>query len=135
MVTRGEAQEVDEETFFHLGESGGTRVSSAYQLAAEVIEQRYDPSRWNIYPFHFSDGDNWSEADNRKCLELVAKLLEVSNLFGYGEIKEAGYTSSLMSAFQEVTDPRFVIVSITERRDVLPALQKWLGRGGGVLNG
>ena len=39
-----EAKEVDEDAFFHLGESGGTRVSSAYQLALETIEQRYDPT-------------------------------------------------------------------------------------------
>lgn len=58
MVTHSEAQEVDEETFFHLGESGGTKVSSAYQLCSQIIQERYDPSRWNIYPFHFSDGEN-----------------------------------------------------------------------------
>lgn len=92
-----EAREVAEEEFFTLGESGGTRVSSAYQLAWEVVQERYDPARWNIYPFHFSDGDNWSEADNQRCVELVHNLLSVSNLFGYGEIREGSYTSSLMS--------------------------------------
>lgn len=125
-----EAQEVDEETFFHLGESGGTRVSSAYSLCWEIVNERYDPERWNIYPFHFSDGDNWSDADNKVCIELVNKLLSVSNLFGYGEIREGGYTSSLMSAFTQIKDPRFVIVTISEKRDVYPALQKWFSRGG-----
>jgi len=125
-----EAQEVDEEAFFKMGESGGTRVSSAYKLALEIIQERYDPERWNIYPFHFSDGDNWSDNDNRLCVELVGKLLEVCNLFGYGEIREGGYTSSLMSAFSAIKDPRFVIVTITEKRDVYPALQKWFSRGG-----
>ena len=56
-----EAQEVDEDSFFRMGESGGTRVSSAYQLGWDIIHERYDPERWNIYPFHFSDGDNWSD--------------------------------------------------------------------------
>jgi len=125
-----EAQEVDEDTFFHLGESGGTRVSSAYSLCWKIVNERYDPERWNIYPFHFSDGDNWSEADNKLCIELVNKLLTVSNLFGYGEIREGGYTSSLMSAFTQIKDPRFVIVTISEKRDVYPALQKWFSRGG-----
>jgi len=55
-----EAQEVDEETFFHLGESGGTKVSSAYKLAHDIVEERYDPQRWNIYPFHFSDGESYT---------------------------------------------------------------------------
>jgi len=125
-----EAQEVDEETFFHLGESGGTKVSSAYKLCADIIAERYDPARWNIYPFHFSDGDNWSDNDNKLCLELVQQLLTVSNLFGYGEIRDGGYTSSLMSAFTSVKDPKFVIVTIAEKRDVYPALQKWFSRGG-----
>lgn len=124
-----QAQEVDEETFFHLGESGGTRVSSAYQLAYDIIERRYHPDSWNIYPFHFSDGDNWSESDNRLCVELVRKMLKFSNLFGYGEIREGGYTSSLMSAFTPIKDPHFVRVVITGKKDVYPALQKWFTKG------
>lgn len=51
-----QAREVDENTFFHLGESGGTKVSSAYHLAIEIIEERFNPVHWNIYPFHFSEG-------------------------------------------------------------------------------
>jgi sporulation protein YhbH len=128
-----EAQEVDEEAFFKMGESGGTRVSSAYQLCKNIIHERYDPERWNIYPFHFSDGDNWSDSDNKLCVELVRSLLEVSNLFGYGEIRDGGYTSSLMSAFSGINDPRFVIVTITEKRDVYPALQKWFHRGDAAI--
>lgn len=128
-----EAQEVDEEAFFHMGESGGTRVSSAYQLCWEIVNQRYHPDLWNIYPFHFSDGDNWSENDNKLCVDLVHQLLNVSNLFGYGEIRDGGYTSTLMSAFTGIRDPRFVIVTIAEKRDVYPALQKWFNRGGVAL--
>lgn len=128
-----EAQEVDEETFFHMGESGGTKVSSAYSLCWDIINERYDPARWNIYPFHFSDGDNWSDSDNKVCVDLVHKILAVSNLFGYGEIRDGGYTSSLMSAFSAINDPKFCIVTIVEKRDVYPALQKWFSRGGGQL--
>lgn len=128
-----EAQEVDEETFFHQGESGGTRVSSAYRLAKQIIDERYDPQRWNIYPFHFSDGDNWSDSDNKQCVDLVHQMLGGVNLFGYGEIREGGYTSSLMSAFTGIQDPRFVIVTITEKKDVYPALRKWFNRGGAAL--
>lgn len=120
-----EAKEVDEEAFFRLGESGGTRVSSAYELAARIIEERYDPEHWNIYPFHFSDGDNWGAADNRKCVALVEALLEVCNVFGYGEITEGGYTSPLMSAFAAIRNPRFIPVTITRKQDVYPALRKF----------
>src|SRR5581483_12003413 len=54
-----EAKEVSEEQFFTQGESGGTVVSSAYKLALDIIKERYNPRDWNIYPFHFSDGDNY----------------------------------------------------------------------------
>jgi uncharacterized sporulation protein YeaH/YhbH (DUF444 family) len=57
------AREVDRETFFHTRESGGTMISSAYKLCAQLIDDHYPPEEWNIYPFHFSDGDNWSMDD------------------------------------------------------------------------
>ncbi len=68
------AKEVDEETFYHTRESGGTRISSAYKVAADLIERVFPPSEWNIYCFQFSDGDNWGE-DNEKSLELLKTAL------------------------------------------------------------
>jgi sporulation protein YhbH len=127
-----EAKEVDEETFFSLGESGGTRVSSAYQLCLEIIDQRYPADRWNIYPFHFSDGDNWGDEDNARCVKLVRQLIERCNLFGYGEIKEEAYsrwaTSSLMSALSEIHDPSFVSITIKSKDEVYAALKKFFAR-------
>lgn len=125
-----EAKEVVEEAFFNLGESGGTKVSSAYQLALDIVRERFDPGRWNIYPFHFSDGDNWGEADNKRCLELVEEFLKFCNQFGYGEIREKPMLvlSTLMSAFSTIRDPRFAGVTISQRQDVYPALQKFFGK-------
>lgn len=122
-----EAKEVDEQTFFALGESGGTKVSSAYRLALEVIRDRFNPDDWNIYPFHFSDGDNWGETDNRLCLELVHQMLGICNAFGYGEIRQGGYgsLSTLMSAFQNIEDPKFIGVTIEDKAGVYPALRRF----------
>jgi sporulation protein YhbH len=127
-----EAKEVDEAAFFSLGEGGGTRVSSAYKLCDEIIEQRYPADRWNIYPFHFSDGDNWSDEDNATCVKLVKSLVERCNLFGYGEIKEQSYgrwsTSTLMSALSEIKAPEFVAVTIKGKEDVYAALKKFFAK-------
>jgi uncharacterized protein len=122
-----EAKEVDEQAFFELGESGGTRVSSAYKLALELIDERFNPERWNIYPFHFSDGDNWGDADNQRCVQLVHRLIERSNVFGYGEIQEYSYGSAttLMSAFSAIKDDRFIPVIIRNKAEVYPALRKF----------
>jgi hypothetical protein len=124
-----EAKEVDEDSFFHLGESGGTRVSSAYQLALEIIEQRYNSQVWNVYAFHFSDGDNWGAVDNQRCLELVKNILVHANAFGYGEIQQRRQSSptTLMSAFEPMTDPRFVRVKIGAKEEVYPALRTFFG--------
>ena len=66
-----EAKVVTEEEFFSKGESGGTICSSAYLKALELIEEKYNPARYNIYPFHFSDGENMT-TDNEKCIRTCS---------------------------------------------------------------
>ena len=66
------AREVDEHTFYHTRESGGTRISSAYNLANKIIDEQHPRMDWNIYVFHFSDGDNWGE-DNRHCISPLLR--------------------------------------------------------------
>ena len=76
------AKEVDRDTFFKTRESGGTMISSAYKLCAKMIADEYPAELWNIYPFHFSDGDNWSVDDTHTCVELLKKeVLPYVNLF------------------------------------------------------
>lgn len=137
LVHHTQAREVTEEEFFHLGESGGTKVSSVYDLCWQVMKERYNPQLWNIYPFHFSDGDNWSDADNRKTVEVLERILPLVNVFGYGEIREGGYTSTLMSAFGRLHHPRFRMVTIANRQDVYPALKSFFPRTneGGEVHG
>jgi sporulation protein YhbH len=132
-----EAREVTEEQFFTQGESGGTVVSSAYQLALDIIQQRYRPDDWNIYPFHFSDGDNYY-SDNDEAVRLAGELINTCNLFGYGEIGEEGSASyrrasgALLSIFNDRLKDRerFVGVRIDDKEDVYPALKQFFGRRG-----
>lgn len=123
-----EAREVTEEEFFTRGESGGTKASSAYQLAAELTETRYKPDAWNIYPFHFSDGDNFI-SDNQECLRLAQQLAQRSNMLGYGEIRQSrrSYQSTLMGAFKDSDLPNFSMVTIAEKSDVYQALRTFFG--------
>jgi sporulation protein YhbH len=124
-----EAKEVTEEEFFHKGESGGTQVSSAYALALDIVRTRYPAQDWNIYPFHFSDGDNlpW---DNELCVKLVKEMLAECNLFGYGEIREGyrGSSSTLMSALGKIEDSKFVTVTVSDKKAVYPALQRFFAK-------
>lgn len=141
-----EAQLVDEDTFFYKGESGGTHCWTAYQLALDIIDAHYPPSKWNIYPFHFSDGEDW---DTRKTVEVAKKLMSRDiNMLGYGEIQiDGGYSSSeLMNSFEkglagsvekvkvddlqvlrgkDVQTP-FLGVVIESKKDIWPALKEFL---------
>lgn len=123
-----EAKEVSEEEFFTRGESGGTKASAAYRMALDVIGERYQPSDWNIYPFHFSDGDNWP-SDNELCLRLVSELVACSSQFGYGEIRQGRYSyqSTLMHSFERIDNPKFATVTISDKGDVYPALRRFFG--------
>ena len=83
-----QAQEVDEQNFFHARETGGTVVSSALVLMEDIIKQRYNPSEWNIYGAQASDGDNWHH-DSGRCRELLAdKILPLVRYFAYVQVAE-----------------------------------------------
>jgi sporulation protein YhbH len=107
-----EAKLVEEEEFFHKGESGGTICASAYELACDLIESDYPPSKWNIYAFHFSDGEDWDPA---KTMTAVKRLMDKNpNMVGYGEIRtEVAYGQQLMRNFEET----FSLERYTSYRD------------------
>jgi uncharacterized protein len=119
-----EAKVVTEEEFFTKGESGGTICSSAYRKALELIEEKYSPSRYNIYPFHFSDGDNLT-SDNARCVKLVNELMKVSNMFGYGEVNQYNRHSTLMSAYKNIKDEKFRYYILKQKSDVFHAMKSF----------
>ena len=127
-----EAKEVDEHAFFGLGESGGTRMSEAYKLAMKIIEKRYNPREWNIYPFLFSDGYNWGDSE---CVDIMKEMIGISNLIGYGEIandiwSQSEHFAPLGQAYAEAfeEDPRVVLVKINTKEDVWPALKRFFSK-------
>src|SRR3954468_14509118 len=56
-----QAWEFDESQFFQASSSGGTVTSTVARLALDVMSSRYDPSRYNVYFFYASDGENTAE--------------------------------------------------------------------------
>jgi sporulation protein YhbH len=125
------AQQVDEHTFYHTRESGGTKISSAYELADKLIEKRYPPDQWNIYAFHFSDGDNWGD-DNQRCLELLQeKLLPKLNLFGYGQVESRYGSGEFYEYIHELLGDRENVVAsrIPDREAILGSIKEFLGKG------
>ena len=128
-----EAKEVTEEEFFTRGESGGTICSSVYMKALDIIDSRYPPSSYNIYPFHFSDGDNLT-SDNERCVKLIGELMKRSNMFGYGEVNQYNRSSTLMSAYRHIKMDQFMYYVIKEKGEVYKALRSFFQKreGGSV---
>lgn len=117
-----EAKIVTEEAFFTKGESGGTICSSAYEKALELIKSHYNPQQYNIYPIHFSDGENLA-SDNARCVELIGQLMAVSSMFGYAEVNSYSRTSALMSVYSKISDDKFRSFIIKRKSDVYEALK------------
>jgi len=125
------AREVDEHTFYHTREGGGTKISAAYHLLNQIIDERYPPSDWNIYAFHFSDGDNWEE-DNDACTDLLEnQVLPKVNQFCYGQVTSywgsGQFLTDLYDYFED--NEKLVTSEINGRDEVLKAIKDFLGKG------
>jgi uncharacterized sporulation protein YeaH/YhbH (DUF444 family) len=126
------AREVDRDTFFHTRESGGTMISSAYKLCAKMIEAEFPPSEWNIYPFHFSDGDNWSSDDTVLCVDILKQaILPHANLFCYGQVDSPyGSGQFLKDLNDHCTDnPNLVVSEIKDKEGIMDSIKTFLGKG------
>jgi sporulation protein YhbH len=126
------AKEVDQDTFYRLREGGGTKISSAYKLCQRLIEERYPADEWNIYPFHFSDGDNWGGGDTRECIELLrAQLLPKVNQFCYGQVRSLYGSGRFAHDLEEHLsgEENLVVSEIAEREDIYDTIKDFLGKG------
>jgi uncharacterized sporulation protein YeaH/YhbH (DUF444 family) len=127
------ASEVDREQFFTISESGGTSISSAYKFCATMMENEYPFAEYNVYPFHFSDGDNWGDSDDAVAVSLLeSKIIPNSNLFCYGQVNSGtgNFLKVLESSFLGTSQKDKVILSeINNRNEILPSIKKFLGTG------
>lgn len=126
------AQRVDKETFFHTRESGGTVISSAYEFFLKIQEEEYPADLWNIYVFHFSDGDNWSEEDNDKCIQLLkTKILPIVNLFCYGQVESTyGSGQFIKELNNNITGfSNFITSQIPNKEGIYQSIKDFLGKG------
>jgi uncharacterized sporulation protein YeaH/YhbH (DUF444 family) len=82
-----EAWEVEREEFFGIRSGGGTRISSAYELAAELLEE-YPWSEWNRYVFAAGDSENSSNDTEEAVIPLMERI--PANLHAYVETQPSG---------------------------------------------
>ena len=120
-----QAKEVDEQEFFYSQETGGTIVSSALKMMAEIVKDRYDPAEWNIYAAQASDGDNWAD-DSPQCADILAKqILPLVRYYAYIEITPRPHQSLWLEyeKLQQSFD-NFAIQPIRQVADIYPVFRE-----------
>ncbi len=126
------AKEVDEQTFYHTRESGGTRIRSAYTVCSRLLDESFPIAEWNVYLFQFSDGDNWGE-DSRRAMDLLSEsLVPGSNLFCYGQVDSPYGSGEFLRTLEATfgTDHERVILSEIESKDrIFDSIKTFLGKG------
>jgi len=83
-----EAWEVEREDFFGIRSGGGTRISSAYELAIERLEEAYPWSEWNRYVFAAGDSENSSNDTEENVIPMMERI--DANLHAYVETQPSG---------------------------------------------
>jgi uncharacterized sporulation protein YeaH/YhbH (DUF444 family) len=129
-IAETQAQEVDEQNFFHATETGGTVVSSALVLMEEIIRARYPSSEWNIYGAQASDGDNWHH-DSGRCRELLAdKLLPLCRYYAYVQVAEE--EQNLWEEYSQLIGEakQFAMRKVTEASQIYPVFRELFKKEG-----
>ena len=118
------AEEVDEDTFFHSTESGGTVVSSALELMQKVMDERYSPTEWNIYGAQASDGDNWTD-DSPKCRKILSDdILEKVRYFAYIQVTPEEQNLWLEYAQLALSQLRMAMKKVETAADIYPVFRE-----------
>jgi uncharacterized sporulation protein YeaH/YhbH (DUF444 family) len=121
-----QAQEVDEETFFHGTQAGSTKVLSALAKMNEIVESRYPASRYNIFGAQASDGDSFGGDSAESSAYLLSQLLPFARYFVYAEVgdRPAQGSTSLWAAYRGIDSDHFNMATVSARNEVYPALAK-----------
>jgi hypothetical protein len=97
-----------------------------------MIADDYPASEWNIYPYHFSDGDNWSMDDTLQCVELMKReILPAANVFSYGQVESPYGSGQFIKDLREHfgADERVIVSEIRDKDAIVGSIKEFLGKG------
>ena len=139
-----EAKVVDEDTFFHKDNSGGTACYTAFEKANYIIDTEYPLNEWNVYCIYVGDGEDWNpDITIVKMKEMINKNI---NMLGYIEVKpsnEQYYSNQSLidnilktwkfqkikgdgTNFYKNTNKKILLSTIKNKKHVWPTLQHLL---------
>jgi uncharacterized sporulation protein YeaH/YhbH (DUF444 family) len=122
-----DAEEVDEDTFFHDTRTGGTVVLSALELAETIRAERYARG-WNVYAAQASDGDAFGADPARSARFLRERLLPAARYYTYLELADREtpeQVSSLWAEYERVAEAtgNFAMRRATRREQIYPVFR------------
>ena len=123
-----DAWEVEREDFFGIRSGGGTRISSAYELTEEILEEQYPWDEWNRYVLAAGDSENSSNDTTENVVPLMRSI--PANLHAYVETQPGGtainatHAEEVESAFGG--DDGVVVAYVSEPEDVTDAIYEIL---------
>ena len=123
-----DAWEVEREEFFGIRSGGGTRISSAYELAKEILEEQYPWSEWNRYVFAAGDSENSSNDTTEAVIPLMREI--PANRHAYVETQPGGtainatHAEEVEDAFSD--DGDVVVARVSGPEDVTDAIYEIL---------
>lgn len=130
------AKEVDEQEFFYSRETGGTTVSTGFELMHEIQKERYPDVDWNIYVAQASDGDNFDHDTPNLLKVLEDKILPIIQYFAYIEVNDFpldgcamfyqmdfNVESTLWRTYNKIKSKYFQMRRITSKKDIFPVFR------------
>lgn len=130
------AKEVGEEEFFYSRETGGTIVSTGFELMHKIQKERYPDVDWNIYVAQASDGDNFNHDTLHLLKVLEDKILPIVQYFAYIEVNDnplahcallnpMGYVAdtTLWKTYNKIKSKYFQMRHITTKEDIFPVFR------------
>ena len=123
-----DAWRVDRDEFFGIRSGGGTKISSAYELAKEVLEEEYPWSDWNRYVFAAGDSENSSNDTEERVVPLMEEI--PANLHAYVETQPSGnainatHAEEIERSFADAGD--VVVAYVSSPDDVVDAIDRVL---------
>jgi len=140
VIHEAEAKEVDQGTFFSISVSGGTRISSGYELVARIMDDSINNGYINFYVVQFSDGDNWGDDNDRALKILRDKILKVEpnsqepycNIFAYVQtVSQYGSGEFMGLIFDMLNDEdnNVVLEELENEEDILTVIKSIFGEG------
>jgi uncharacterized sporulation protein YeaH/YhbH (DUF444 family) len=120
------AEEVDEDTFFHDPKSGGTVVFSALELMEKIRRERY-AENWNVYAAQASDGDAFGSDPAKSARFLREILLPATRYYAYIELgpEEPAHPSTLWAEYAVLAEQleNFAMRRAAQRESIYPVFR------------